>query len=381
VPAPKNWTPNISVYSLPATPPAATRTKLKDLSDRGQQALIEALSRDGVDAAALKKSLAGTLEPKIPQTVDDRTGIDRTLVISITKPIDAPLGDRLVRTIVTISPQLGYEFSGYTIAKTEFVTLDVAHLEDESERSLGVTLAPPIKGFGDNSVEGKLSSKSTTSADISAQYEKLGIDIQPGQLTVVRDSERGLDVQGNTLIDLTLVPRPGAMVATALVATDFVGNSGGTVLTAKEGALEVTPLRYLGACPITAVVSLQYLMRQIVTGREYYTEGKQTVTLTSNTTGGTYTLVRATETQPALYQIDAMIGKVLRGGLMVRRKNGQKMQLVFDDFDQATAFAKWIKGNAGQEIGADKNVATTGDTELDAAATFRASRVNLGCTG
>jgi hypothetical protein len=338
-------------------------------------------SRKDVNASALKKSLTGAFEGNADPSERDATSFDRTLVISVTRPIDAPVGDRLMRTIVTVRPRGGFVFTGYTIAKTEYSVQDIAHIETEDEKSIGVTLAPPIKGFGDNSVDGKYSRKTTSSADITSQYEKLGVDIQPGQLSVVRDSERGTDVQGNTLIELTLAQASGELNVPGFIVTDFDGFKAGEPVSIDKAAFAVKPLRYLRACPILADVKLSYLMRKVVSGREYYTEGKQTVALQPGYVDSVATLLSADESQPALYQIEAMQGGRVQGSLLAQTVRGSSKPIVFDDFSQAKAFAIWIRGKTGKPLGEDGVIVSTGTATIDKGATFRASRISFSCAG
>ncbi len=44
-----------------------------------------------------------------------------------------------------------------------------------------------------------------TTADVNAQYEKLGVDITPGFLRIIRESETGGDAIGNSTVALTAV--------------------------------------------------------------------------------------------------------------------------------------------------------------------------------
>jgi hypothetical protein len=47
-----------------------------------------------------------------------------------------------------------------------------------------------------------------TTSNITAQYEKLGIDILPHFLRIIRESETGGDAVGNTTVSLSVVTDP-----------------------------------------------------------------------------------------------------------------------------------------------------------------------------
>lgn len=375
-----DWQPTINVYTVPTPVPASKKTKLRDLSDRGQAALITAMSGKDTDPDKLKERLSGSLEGSTESDTIDATAFDRTLVISINRPVEAPVGDRLMRTIVTIRPEPGFVFTGYTIAKTEYSTQDIAHIENADEISLGASLAPTIKGFGDNSITGSYGRKTTSSADITAAYEKLGIDIQPDRLIVIRDSERGTDVQGNTLVELTMARRTAEEDGWGFMATTFLGFKTGAPLGLSQATFGIKRVNFLASCPVRARVDFSYLMRKVVSGREYYTEGKQRVMLQPGSLyNDNVVLLNASETQPMLYQIVATQG-YKESVLLAQTIEGQSGPLLFDDAVKASAFARWIRGKTGKSLGKDGVIVTTGSPALDQSASYAATRYTLNCT-
>ena len=377
---PADQQPSVVVYSFPTPPPLASKTRVRDLSDRGQQAFIAALALKGIDAEALRKAVAKPIDALPPAPGADATALERTVVINVSKPIGSQVGDRLMRTIVTIRPTAGqFEFAGYTIVATDNKLLPIAHLEDESNQSLDVSLAPKIGGFGDNTVGGKLSHSAKSTTDVNQQFENLGVDISPDRLAITRESERNLDVQGNTIIALTLVPPPAAMTATALLADKFEGFDKGKRLSSAKTKLEVEPISYLRSCALQADVVLDYVMRHIDRGQEYYTEGKQTVSLVPGRAQTQVELVRASETQPPLFQISLLRQGRTQGSLLARLSNGTSAPLLFGSFDEARAFATWLNGWDHRPLGESGTVVTSGDAKLDRTALFQASRYMLDC--
>lgn len=386
-PVPKTQLPDVEVYSV-ATPSPPGKIKLTELSDHGQAALIEALAGTGVDAAALRTWVASPLSADKPASgLLDRANIDRTLIINVSKGIEAEPGDRLMRTVVTITPRRApgatrppFEFAGYTVAASEFKVQDIAHLETMSEASLTATLAPTIKGTGDNSIVGALSRSHTTSADIKQQHEYLTVGITPSRLRITRESERGNDVVGNTAIALTLATPPHTDRPSAFLASSGKFFTKGKAVAPKAATLAIRPFRHLAACPLEVDVELHYQMRRIVRGREHYTEGKQHVAIVSDTIKRPgQILVRGEDALGELYQVIIYAGGREEGALMASTVDGGQHRLLLSDYGEATALAAWMKGRRDTVIGADGTRLGLGDANIPRGATFQAEAYRQLC--
>jgi hypothetical protein len=350
--------PTIRVYSIPTPAAAPGKTRLRDLSDHGQQALIEALAKTTNDPAALRKLLATPLEDTEAGGAVNRTRLDRTLIISVSKSLDSLPGDRLMKTIVRIKPRRSssgeavFEFAGYTIAKTDTQIQNIANLETTTQAKLSASAAPEIGGFGDNSIGGELSRSHKTSAAITQQYENLGIDIVPEELVVRRESERGLDVIGNTIVALTLAPPPRTDQAIAFLAGPVKMFDKGKALAAANAEFDVRPMAYLAACPLEADVELHYQMRRIIEGREHYTEGKQRVAiLRGSLRPQKFQLVRADEAQRPFYQI-MVAAEGNEKAITAHTIDGSSKRLLLDDYENARRLAYWLQRGGGSRPGA-----------------------------
>jgi hypothetical protein len=116
--------PSVSVYAF-APPKSDSRTGVRDLSDQGQAAFIDALAESPAGAAVLRKALVTPLEGEGGAGAVDWTRLARTIVISVRKGLKSDPGDRLMRTVVTIKPRgvMGepgpFEFAGYSVVATD----------------------------------------------------------------------------------------------------------------------------------------------------------------------------------------------------------------------------------------------------------------------
>lgn len=343
--------PIVAVYSFATPGEARPLTRLRDLTGEGQAAYIAQVGGRG-DAAALRKKLAMPIDGDHAIGPTVLPALERTLVVSVQKPRSAGVGDRLMHTTVTIVPVgKGFEFAGYTIAATDNRVQDIAKLSTTSDASLDVSLAPPIKALGDVGISGKASRSHMTSADIVQQYEKLNIDIEPGAMTIIRESERGLDVVGNTIVNLTIVPQlpeNGNILPQLFLATGQDLTDNGRLRSASTASIDLEQVSVPARCALRATVTMRYLMRHVVSGAEYYTEGKQAVSLLDGDTDPVlHTLVREEETQPLLWQIVTASGQ----GLTVSPAPGAQHSLVFDNYSSAQEFSGWLGATRARTIG------------------------------
>jgi hypothetical protein len=221
-------------------------------------------------------------------------------------------------------------------------------------------------------------SEPNISADIAAQYEKLNIDLAPSRIVVTRESERGTDVIGNTIVKLTLVQTPPTGMSAAdtvfLVTSQHLFD-GGKPLEADAAEFDVDEIGIPLRCPLYADLTTTYLLRHVMRGTEYYTEGKQVVQIVDGTVSANpQLLVRAAETQQPLWQI--LYG---HGALIVRGPDTLGHQVLFDNFSAAESFAAWLKLTHATGIGKDGLSFSPGSPGWGAKAGV--ARFNLCCPG
>jgi hypothetical protein len=212
-PEERNWnTPHVSVYSVAPVPHSAI--SLRDLSDRGQEEAIRVLGKlKGEDFPTTMAELQKTLNAsEAAEQGNDPFKFERVLVATVTKGASWDPGDRMMWTRVFVQP-INFSFASYTVANTDNETLKVASVEATSSRKISADLGLTIPGAEAPKASADPSSEHSlkTTADINVQYEKLGIDIKRDFLSIIRESETGGDVVGNTTVALTTVTDPLAV--------------------------------------------------------------------------------------------------------------------------------------------------------------------------
>jgi hypothetical protein len=371
----RDWSQaHVAVYSVAATPhPLPT---LRDLDDRGQAAAIEFLERtpalEGKSWTQLRDILSdsGAADPG----EKDPFQFNRLLVATVAKGASWDPGDRMMWSRVFVQP-INFSFAGYTVAETENETVKVASIEATTSRKFSADIGLTSPGMeGPKASVGPSDEHSVkTTSDITAQYEKLGIDIMPDFLRIIRESETGGDVDGNTMVSLSVVTDPLTiqkrspkepsprnpmgddivlLVTGTHLDTDGVSPDDGKTQPPADGKKElpitVLPQVPVPHCALLARVWMLYEERQVDSGRESYDEARQTVNLLRDAEDQEdLQIMSADEVSPAVWSIQICDSNKCDGKsdnpLQASVKNGQGRKVVFTDYGQAVKLAHWLR--------------------------------------
>jgi hypothetical protein len=135
--------------------------------------------------------------------------------------------------------------------------------------------------------------RSKTTSDINAQYEKLGIDIMPTFLRIIRESETGGNAVGNTLVSLSVVTDPITIQRrypkdkdkpplgddVVLQVTGIHLEDETHELDGEHASITVLPQAPVPHCALRARIWMLYEQRHIDKGREHYEESRRCFTL------------------------------------------------------------------------------------------------------
>ena len=358
-----DWTrPNIAVYSASLPPPP--HLTLRDLGDNAQVRAIDFLAQNSPSSPHSWNDLRQALADDLVSAGADPFHFNRVLVATVTKGTSWDPGDRMAWTRVFVQP-INFKFAGYTVAATENETVKIASIEATSSRkfsaALGLTV-PGVKGPTAN-ISPSEEHAVTSTADITAQYERLGVDILPNNfLRIIRESETGGDVVGNTTVSLSIVTDPVLIryrypgdTPKAPIGDDLV-----LAITAMhlddaddKAMLTVLPQAQIPHCQLLARVWMLYAQRQIVTGREFYDESRQTVRIIRDAVQpADVTIMSADDVAPVWYIRIVQPGPKGADGkvLGTRLTGGPYRALVFTDYDQASKLASWVRQRSGKPL-------------------------------
>jgi len=370
-PLAKNWAPavdgddidwqepSVQVYSFPTPNPSQPPLAIKDLSDRGQAALISALLKPGAKLDTLRAAVATPLSEEPGGIASVQESYSRTLVASVTKGVDALPGDRLMWTWILVKPR-NFRFRGYSIVATDNQVLNIEHVQTDTTGSLQAQAGKQLalgqtvsSGSSTNTttltdtlgLTGSLSQQRTASADVNQQYMKLGADIWPHFLRIYRESERNLDVGGNTLVSLTVQAdgwKSPAVEHVTARASKLKLTKSGTMSAPKAALFQLTIEKEPPHCALVADVRLLYQIRTIQSHRNTYLEGKQNVGIRQNATPWhAVTIVPANEVRPPSWEVVNDQGFPIEASDVYRHR----LPLDFSSFEDARLFAEWVQAN------------------------------------
>jgi hypothetical protein len=157
----------------------------------------------GVALADLQNALNDS-DAKVGES--DPFRFERVLIANVTKGVDWEPGDRMTWARVLIQP-INFKFGDYSVADTDNETQKVSSVElsDSRKVSAGFKLAIPGVEGPKVSFEPSREHDVKTNSEVSAQYEKLSIDITQDFLRIMRESGKESDLVGNTKVPFTAV--------------------------------------------------------------------------------------------------------------------------------------------------------------------------------
>ena len=193
----------------------------------------------------------------------------------------------MVWTRVLVTP-INFKFAAYTIASTESETIKVSSVEATDVRKLSADIGLTIPtDAGKIGVGSSRESTIKTTSEVTSQYERLGVDIMPSFLRIIRESGAGGDVIGNTRVALSITTDPAliqkhqpddAKVPNLpipeinLVVTGVHLEEDG-----KKLEMNVLPVVPLPHCALRANISALYEQRNVRSGSKFYDESQQDV--------------------------------------------------------------------------------------------------------
>jgi hypothetical protein len=298
---------------------------------------------------------------------------DRILVATVTKGTASRPGDRMMWTRMFVQP-INFRFDGYTVAATDNVVTKITSIEATSTRkSSGIDLTVPGLKLPAATIDPGEERAVKSSTDITAQYERLGIDILPEFLRIIRESSIGGDVAGNTTVGLSIVTDPLTIQKRfpndskmsvrddlmLLVTSSHLLEEDGKDLEATKASVTVVPQVQLPHCRLLARVWMMYQQREIESGFEFYDESQQTVQISRDVTKPVDVEIMSADDVAPFWFIRVIDPKstekhpgipVLGAAL----QDGEFRELAFTDYGQASVLAGWVRRHAGMEINGRK---------------------------
>jgi hypothetical protein len=337
---PELW---IGAYASDSSP-----LSIKDLPDHAAASYIDVLGKlPNLTLDTLRSGVAKSISP--PKPLLDTTALDRTLVITVTKRGFHP-ADRLVRTEIEIAPELNFRFADFVAAATAYSSINIETLGATRTTSSGVEIDPklPVAILGSAKLTAGTSNSYTDQASVSAQIEQLTVYKRDQNLVVYRESERGIDLTGSTLVKLSLKSCKGAFDEQWVVADLKLFDDHGKPVAADQASITLKPARFTHANPFKVKATLHYILRHVLSGQETYSENDDKVQFISGTVSQEFTLVNASNLEVHRWQLqhDGPIQLIGVAGPF-----GHAVPFSFIDLDDAHTLERWIEMTGAKSIG------------------------------
>lgn len=274
---------------------------LKDLSDHGQSSLVDSVekliaSENLACASTAKKGqppcrhtvFLGALgispsdnrhEDKIPPLgIKEATTFKRTIIINVSNSICLPPGDRLQQFTVEVKPSSPlFHFTDLKVAQTQSTDSKLGTITQQKKINITGNIDPALS----SAIKGSagFSNQKAVESDITEAIVPLNAYLQEGDLYIQRKGNAKTDITGDTMIAVTMiVPLEDSNAALTVRQQNLFKK--GKFLTSKSAILGVDFTQFASDKePVTATVTLDYLLRHVGWGASTYTEGDDSVTL------------------------------------------------------------------------------------------------------
>lgn len=258
-----------STAQAPKTPDAAPDGALGKTEVR-----LDFRNPDAATVAALKKALEPAPQPA--KFDGNRSVLKRTIVATVSRGEYRP-ADRFVNFRLRIEPA-NFAFTGYTGTATDYTAIDIENFSLAKTNSAGLELS------GDTPIAKKITASAdrvlTETGAVKARIENATTNIDDRTLDIYREAERGIDLAGNTLVNVGVTAKPEEadnVIKHDHVVTAIEISKDGKPLPADKASLKTTDLTYLAPQDLTAKVTFNYVLRRVLAKSNEYAEHNQTV--------------------------------------------------------------------------------------------------------
>ena len=350
-PAPKVEYPRPTLWVGPFATDASSLSA-KDLGDHAAAAYIEEMAKlSKGDADSLRANIAKSISSSRPMI--DNTNLNRTLLITVGKADFYP-ADRLARTALTLTP-IGFSFADLTAAATAYSTINVETVSATNSTTAGFELGPSVAGTA--KITGGISQAAGDQATINQQIEQLTVYAAHDDLKVYRESERGIDLTGNTLLKIGLRQPDEKEIDFRVVATDVkLIDEKGKWRAPADANLTIASAKFVKPQQYCVHASLDYVLRHVVKGDATYTESDDTVVFVQQNVTDDFPLVQPRELEVLRWELRGGDGKSSLRVSNVQSGGGKVHPLYFTDRAAAEDMQRWIKAEGGPFIGAHQLV-------------------------
>lgn len=367
-------TAQVSAFVLDV-PEGASGKTVADLPERAQAAAIKAIgSNPKTSTKDLLTAMGSPIGKKEKGGGDaDRSVFKKRVVLAIVSLTTTAPADRLTfAKLSLVFPELSQDdslrtpqnktqatFVSWDKFATKYQTVDLGSLSYTQSRELDLKVAGQAPQGGGGEIDSKTANSLQEQLKLSQRYTTITGSLTPEEADLVQQGAPGIDLAGNIAVDMT-IKLPAEKDAYTI--TDFGelfaegDKPSDPVKPADPGKLKVVSRSITAAknqCrAVTANLTLDYVLRHVVSGAETITESDDVVEFRKGTLhAAPVTLVEADELKVPTWNL-RLNGRIL--SLERLPGPGGKLKsepITFDSYTNATDFLLWLTKTKPHGIG------------------------------
>lgn len=256
---------------------------INSLSDRAQEAYVNAIAALAKDPSSLNAALASPMKPTAASTglYQDRSSLKLRFVVGLAaKNGYLYPGDRLTWAKLTIKPlgQTGARarFTGWSQAANAYEVIDVGTVTATRNETVSAETGLKIAKFAPDM---KASAEASTSVEEKADIKDrvtISAMIKEGDATIIQTGGWRRDLSGNSTFDATIALSPADTQLQDYTTTSKL-KTGDVWAKASEMRLGLRSIRIPKRAPVCAMVSLEFVARRVLSGDRSFSESNDKV--------------------------------------------------------------------------------------------------------
>jgi len=196
----------VGVYCYPIKEKSNDDKNMFNLSERGQEAYIRAISRKENESQGIIDNLSTSFtEKEKPLKVENKTKFKRRVVIAVQNQSVLP-ADRITKFSIELelNPKVGIKYTTWNKITSQFQTIDIAKVDFSKGDSF--TLSPELGAATFSASVGSYSSQKSISEEMNLKqrYVVLSGTLSDNKASLYQEGIEGIDLTGNIIADIEI---------------------------------------------------------------------------------------------------------------------------------------------------------------------------------
>ena len=301
------------------------------------------------DIVQINKAFSEKIEED-PKFQANKSVLKRTIVAAITKGDFRP-ADRFVNFRLRITPK-NFDFVDYKGTQSDYsqINIEKISLNKTNTSGIEITGGKPVGATLKSTNERSLSE----AGDVTARIENLTTNIDFKTLDVYREAERGIDLAGNTLVNVSVTAQRDQrdkQIGEDWVVTALSINAEGQSLQPAKASLKTSNLQYLSPQDLIAKINFDYVIRRVLIKSNEYSEYNQTILYEiGSCEKDNAIIVRGRDFDIPRWAIVSEQGNKKEFAIQISSEYGNRT-LIFTDYSNAIRFSNWMMEHKASSIG------------------------------